>query len=457
MSQIFDIADRYVEKVAEMSPFSATYMGVPGHDHEMNDFSPEAAAAEADRDRSTLIELKSAPSRTTRDRIARDAMLDSLSLSLDLHDADEHLRSLSMIHSPIHSVRQIFDLMPRESEEDWANIASRMSLIPQGLDSYRRTLEEGLRRGLVVAKRQARETAEQCDVWIGAAEGHESFFSGLVSAFDESGVSSPGLRADLESGARLADQGIDSIARFLREHYIPGAAQRDAVGEERYSLAARVYNGIELDLLETYRWGWEQLAWVESEMAAAAEKITPGQGVQAAKESARNRSVTRHRGRERVRRMDAEPSESHDSGVGWNSLRHRRSGQKDRGPDRSARRRAGDVLHSAKRGLLQAGPNVVPDRRENAIPALERGLDRIPRGRTGPPLSSRYDGLSVQLSRFQRLMGGTSGQIEGWALYAERLMGELGYLENPDYYWECWQVSPSGRFESSSTSECTWS
>ncbi len=31
-------------------------------------------------------------------------------------------------------------------------------------------------------------------------------------------------------------------------------------------------------------------------------------------------------------------------------------------------------------------------------------------------------------------MAGTSGYVEGWALYAERLMGELGYLENPDYY-----------------------
>jgi uncharacterized protein (DUF885 family) len=27
-----------------------------------------------------------------------------------------------------------------------------------------------------------------------------------------------------------------------------------------------------------------------------------------------------------------------------------------------------------------------------------------------------------------------SGHGEGWALYAERLMYELGYLENPDYY-----------------------
>jgi uncharacterized protein (DUF885 family) len=32
------------------------------------------------------------------------------------------------------------------------------------------------------------------------------------------------------------------------------------------------------------------------------------------------------------------------------------------------------------------------------------------------------------LNRFQRLMSGTSGYCEGWALYAERLMRELGYL-----------------------------
>ena len=42
--------------------------------------------------------------------------------------------------------------------------------------------------------------------------------------------------------------------------------------------------------------------------------------------------------------------------------------------------------------------------------------------------------LEETLSRYQRQLGGTSGYVEGWALYAERLMGELGYLENPDYY-----------------------
>ena len=41
--------------------------------------------------------------------------------------------------------------------------------------------------------------------------------------------------------------------------------------------------------------------------------------------------------------------------------------------------------------------------------------------------------LADSLSRFQRTLAGTSGHAEGWALYAERLMGELGYLDDPAY------------------------
>ena len=41
--------------------------------------------------------------------------------------------------------------------------------------------------------------------------------------------------------------------------------------------------------------------------------------------------------------------------------------------------------------------------------------------------------LAEKLSRFQRLFGFVSGHGEGWALYAERLMGELGYLDDPAF------------------------
>ena len=43
--------------------------------------------------------------------------------------------------------------------------------------------------------------------------------------------------------------------------------------------------------------------------------------------------------------------------------------------------------------------------------------------------------LADKLSRYQRAFGFVSGHGEGWALYAERLMGELGYLDD-DPAWE---------------------
>src|SRR4029434_6594141 len=41
--------------------------------------------------------------------------------------------------------------------------------------------------------------------------------------------------------------------------------------------------------------------------------------------------------------------------------------------------------------------------------------------------------LAETLTRLQRTVARTSGHAEGWALYAERLMGELGYLDDPAY------------------------
>ena len=41
--------------------------------------------------------------------------------------------------------------------------------------------------------------------------------------------------------------------------------------------------------------------------------------------------------------------------------------------------------------------------------------------------------LAGRLSASSALLGFISGHGEGWALYAERLMGELGYLDDPAY------------------------
>ena len=65
------------------------------------------------------------------------------------------------------------------------------------------------------------------------------------------------------------------MGRYLVEEYAPHATEHDPVGRERYSLYARDFNGIDLDLDETYAWGWEELYRIEHAMRSVASGSSP--------------------------------------------------------------------------------------------------------------------------------------------------------------------------------------
>ena len=171
MTEIYDIADDYVERYAALNPISATSMGVAGHDAKMSDYSPDGADANAALHRSAAAALNAATPQSERDCIARDAVLDEIRTSLDAHAAGEHLRDLRVLGSPLQGMRMAFDLMPRESQEDWRNIAVRLALIPQGLAGWRRSLQQGVAQSKTTSRRQALGCAQQARVWTGQEGG----------------------------------------------------------------------------------------------------------------------------------------------------------------------------------------------------------------------------------------------------------------------------------------------
>ncbi|MCL0029156.1 DUF885 domain-containing protein [Dehalococcoidia bacterium] len=435
MSEVFEIADRYVESVAALNPVLATAMGVVGHDHEMTDYSPKGSATSAELDRDTIIELDAAPVGNERDRIAREVMLDALGLNLDLFDARDHLRSLSMIFSPIHSIRQSFDLMPHDTQEQWLNMASRMSLVRSGLESYQRTLDLGLVQGITASRRQATETADQCDAWSGKPVGQPSFFKGLLDAYDTSKVSSNALRRDIERAADEASAAMADMATYLRDTYAPGTTELDAVGRERYCLAARAFNGIDLDLPETYEWGWEQLRWAEDEMATTAELILPGGGIEATKELLDTDPTRAIKGVDSFRAWMQELQDhtiAELDGIHFDIAEPVRRIEAMIAPPGGA---LAMYYTPPSENFSRPGRTWYPTGGKTRFPLWGEVSIAYHEGVPGHHFQLATTAhISSKLSRFQRLMGGTSGYMEGWALYAERLMAEMGYLDNPDYY-----------------------
>ncbi len=439
MTEIYDIANDYVERYAALNPVSATSMGVAGHDARMSDYSPEGADANTELARSVIAALDAAAVENERDRIARDAMLEDLQTSLDAHAANEHLRALSILGSPFQAMRMVFDLMPRQTQDDWRSIVARMALVPQGLAGYRQSLQAGLTQSVTSSRRQAQACALQAQVWTGQTPGAASFFDGLVDAFDASDArdasGSDALRSDLVSAARDANAAYEDMGRFLSDEYAPSASDRDGVGEERYALSSRAFNGIALDFAETYEWGWEQLRWVESEMAKTADAILPGGGVEAAKQLLESDPTRSIEGVDAFQRWMQDLQDRTISEL---------SGTHFEIPDPVKRIEAMIAPPGGALAMYYTSPSE-DFSRPGRTWYPTGGRTRFPLW--GEPSIAYHEGvpghhfergmakyLTAELSRFQTAMGGTSGYIEGWALYAERLMAELGYLENPDYY-----------------------
>ena len=423
MSHVYDIAERYVEQFADLDPCGATGAGIPGHDRDLTDYSPAGTAARDDLACATLRDLEQAPATDDHDRIASAMMRERLTLQLAEADAGERLRDVRIIASPISEVRQCFDLMPFETDEDWDVATERMTKLPAALESIEATLRAGVDHKTVAARRQALACAEQAATWGGQRD-DEPFFQVLASQ-----------RPDDEALQRAAEVATAAYARlgaYLRDEYAPNADEHDAVGRERYALFARAFTGMELDLDETYAWGWDELYRIEVAMQSACERILPGASIA---------EVTEH-----LDQDDKRAIEGVEDFRRWNqNLIDQTISDVD-----SAHFDLAEPLKTCEAMIAPPGGAAAMYYTPPSLDFSRPGRTWYPTmGMTRFPLwkevSTCYHEavpghhlqvaqtvyLADKLSEYQRTFGFVSGHGEGWALYAERLMGELGYLEDP--------------------------
>jgi uncharacterized protein (DUF885 family) len=422
VSEVYAIADRYVDKVAELDPVAATNAGIPGHEHELTDYSPAGAAARADLARDTLRALGSAAVDTDADRLAAAVMTERLQVALDQYEAGERLRDLRVIGSPVGSIRAVFDLMAYDTPDDWDIVRRRMQRVPAAVAGLEEALREGMARGIVAARRQALACAQQAATWSGDAP----YFRNVADRHPDE---------PLANAAEKATAAYARLAAFLRDEYAPNGDATDPAGRERYALFSRGFNGIELDFQETYEWGWDELYRLENEMRRVGERILPGEPLPA---------VIEHLDRDDTRAIDGV-----DEFQRWNQALidatiadldgthfdiapplHRCEAMIAPPGGAAAMYYTGPSEDFARPGRTwypTLGNTHFPLWREvttcyhEAVPGHHLQIAQV-----------RY--LADELSRYQRAFGFVSGHGEGWALYAERLMGELGYLEDPA--WE---------------------
>ena len=430
VGQIDDIANAYVDEWAPLNPLGASYVGIAGFDHLINDLSPAGFAALADLDRRTLAKLATVTPSDERERVAKEAMEERLELGVARYDAGEVTSELSVITSGLHETRAIFDLMPLSGEDAAANIAARLNAMTRAMEQYKETLREAAAAGHVTSKHQMVEVAKQCDIWT-SPDG-DNFYAGLVERVHAAGEVPAGVRADLERGAQAAAAATNDFAAFLRNELVRKGHDRQAVGRDRYALASQFFLGAKVDLDETYAWGFAELARLEAEMREVANKIVPGGSVDdavKALDSEPGRNIT---GKENFREWMQQLADQAIADL---------NGTHFDIPEQ-VRRIECMIAPTSDGGIYYTGPSedfTRPGRMWWAVPAgitdfsTWREVTTVyHEGVPGHHLQVAQTAVRAELlNRWQRLLCWCSGHGEGWALYSERLMDELGYLEDP--------------------------
>ena len=402
-----ELADAYVGKLVTLSPLFASETGL-ARNGGLDDFSPAGAQARADLERATLAEVTRLDPVDRTDEVTKAAMIERLGRSLALFEAGETIGELNPIASPLQAIRDSFDQMDREADADL--VAERFAAIPAALAGYAEALVHRAARGPAIPARQVSVVAGQAEAMLAPG----------------------GLYAGTDLDTTAAEAATVSLIDTLRA--LP-TTEVDAVGRDRYAPLLASFLGAEVDLDDTYEWGRDQLASIIAEQEQVAATLY-GPGTPVA---------------EAMDRLNADPAWQV---TGRDNLKAWMQGVADEAmagmvehfdiPERLTTIEA-MVNYPGTGGIYYTGPTDDFSRPGRMWWSVPEGVDTFHtwqerttvyhEGVPGHHLQIGYTvHLADTLNDWRRHACWVSGHGEGWALYSERLMADLGYLDNPADY-----------------------
>lgn len=419
--------DNFLADLAKLTPTDATEWGIEGYEGELQDFSPEYFTAVADRTREMVADLDALDDSTDEsdddddfddvDYVTAEVLRDRLCLELDLHHHGEDIRSLNNIASPVQTIRDTLLLMPHETAEQKDAIRSRLSKVKASLQGYKESLVEAANQGMVPPTRQINEVIGQCNALSDAT----SMLDGLGLEEDN---------AEVES----AKAAFDEFSAWLSAELQPSSTNEDAVGRERYARFSKLFVGDSVDLDEAYEWGLNRLHEIHAEQEEIAKELYgPDTSLRTA-----------------VRKLNADERyqlHGKDALVEWmqgvaDKVITDLNGTYFDIPEQVQEIEC-KIDPSGTGGIFYTQPTEDfsrPGRMWWSVPAGQEVFHTWQELTTvhheGAPGHHLQIGLALMepnLNSWRRNACWNSGHGEGWALYAEALMAELGYMDDPGY------------------------
>lgn len=434
LTAVDEVAEAYLDMSVAHDPRIATSLGIPGHDDELPVLDPDWYAERAAQRVRTLRDLAAAEPIDANDRITAAALREELEVAEQLRELGVEESRLNNVDSPVQSIRDIFDLNATATTDDWAVTARRLAAVPSTIDGYMASLRFAAERGVISSRRQIRAVITQSAGNVGA----DGFFAKFArTARPDDGTPLPrSLRSELERNADLAGVAYAQLAAFLHGELLAQASDKDAVGRERYPTYSRHSLGAVVDLDEAYAWGQDEVARVTALMVQTADKIKPGASVHEAMDLLDHDPSRQIGDTDSLQRWMQDKS---DAAVAALADTHFDIPEPIRRLEcRIAPTNAGLIYYTGPSDDLVTRPGRMWWSVPAGVTTFGTWKELTTVYHEGVPGHHLQIAQTVYrrelLNRWRRLACWTSGHGEGWALYAEKLMADLGFLDDPGDY-----------------------
>jgi uncharacterized protein (DUF885 family) len=404
--EINAIADDFLHDFCESQPLIATEAGFSEYEDRVGDLSPRSQEQLADAASSTLQKLGAQSKAGFYDQLCADVLGDFCEEIVDAHHHLDWIRNINVITNELDTIHNSCHNI---DETDTAALEKRevkIAAIPLGIETFKETLLLGRDKKCLPRQLQIAHIADNCDLYAS-----DSLFKDTPAA-----------------------NAFKDIQQFLRAEILPFCDEENGVGKETYERFSARHLGKEEDAQELYEWGWHEIHSLFDEANHVINELNPGGTMQSTVELLNNdESRTLHDPQELQKFLQDLLDESVEQLDG----KHFDIDPRLKKVEACLLENSGSsaMFYSAPSDdFSRSGRTYYPLTDQTSFPLWHEVTTCYHEGLPGHHLHIGFiKCLGDKLSQFQKELAFSTGEGEGWALYAERLMVELGLSTDPAY------------------------
>ncbi len=424
-------AEKWLHRLMELNPVSATQLGDHRWDDRLGDYSAEALEGQYREMLAALAEFRAMGA----DGFRLDAQIDHrLVVTIIEAFIRQHEKVRAPWRNPGGYLEEALGGVVLLLLKEFAPLPDRLRSALGRVRQVPRVLQQA-QQNLIPAE-VPRVWAE---VAVEQAQQAPGLFLGLLPAL--AAQAAPELQADLAGAGQAAAGAIQGYLGFLQDQVLPQARGDFAAGRDLFDEMLRQEHMVDYDADRLLATGWEQFHQTRAQMEAVARQIDPGKPVRDILEEAKADHPTAEGLLDAYRQAMADIRQyvlDHDIATipPGESLRIVETPFYMRPLIPYAAYMPPGILEEQQDGVFlvtPVDPNAPPEEQEQKLKGHSRSKLPI------TALHEAYPGHHLQLvyanrtETVPRRMGSFLATlfIEGWAFYCEELLEQMGYIAEP--------------------------